>query len=55
MDATNTLNELNHQAILCNVKIICPVLAPILTNTYAPIKVLSHLPHAGKQGVKPGD
>ena len=34
MGATNAFNELNRQVTLQNVKAVCPVLAPILTNTY---------------------
>ena len=34
VDATNAFNKLNHQVTLCNVKAACPVLAPILINTY---------------------
>ena len=34
MDATNAFNELNDQVTVYNVEAICPVFAPILTNTY---------------------
>jgi len=34
VDATNAFNELNRQVTLRNVEAVCPVLAPILTNTY---------------------
>ena len=34
VDATNAFNELNRQVTLHNVEAVCPVLAPILTNTY---------------------
>ena len=34
VDATNAFNELNHQVTLRNVEVVCPVLAPILANTY---------------------
>ena len=34
VDATNAFNELNCQVTLWNVEAICPVLAPILTETY---------------------
>ena len=34
VDASNAFNELNRQVALCNVEAICPVLAPILINTY---------------------
>ena len=34
VDATNAFNELNRQVTLRNVEVACPVLAPILANTY---------------------
>ena len=34
MDASNAFYELNRQVTLRNVEAICPVLAPILINTY---------------------
>ena len=34
VDASNAFNELNRQVTLRNVEAICPVLAPILINTY---------------------
>ena len=34
VDATNAFNELNRQVTLRNVEAVCPVLAPILVNTY---------------------
>ena len=34
VDATNAFNELNRQVTLRNVEVVCPVLAPILANTY---------------------
>ena len=34
VDATNAFNELNRQVTLHNVEAVCPVLVPILTNTY---------------------
>ena len=34
VDTSNAFNELNRQVTLCNVEAICPVLAPILINTY---------------------
>ena len=34
VDASNAFNSLNREAALRNVRILCPVLAPILVNTY---------------------
>lgn len=34
VDALNAFNSLNRQAPLRNAHILCPILAPILTNTY---------------------
>ena len=34
VDAFNAFNSLNREAALRNVRILCPVLAPILVNTY---------------------
>lgn len=34
VDASNALNSLNREAALRNVHILCPALAPMLTNTY---------------------
>ena len=33
VDASNACNSLNRQAALRNVHILCPILAPVLTNT----------------------
>ena len=34
VDASNAFNSLNREAALRNIRIYCPVLAPMLTNTY---------------------
>ena len=34
VDASNAFNSLNRQAVLRNAHILCPIWAPVLTNTY---------------------
>ena len=34
VDARNAFSSLNHQAALCNIRVICPQVATILVNTY---------------------
>ena len=34
VDASNTFNSINREAALWNIYILCPILAPMLTNTY---------------------
>jgi len=34
VDASNAFNSLNREAALLNTRILCPILAPMLTNTY---------------------
>ena len=41
VDATNAFNSINRQAVLHNIRMLCPLLAQILINTYqSPIKII---------------
>ena len=55
--ATNAFNELNRQVTLRNVEAVCPVLAPILVNTYRQDAFLFTEDHAifSSEGTTQGD
>ena len=57
VDVTNAFNALNHQVALRNIRILCPILAPFLINTYrSPSKLFIEGVHIlSQKGITQGD
>ena len=57
VDATNAFNALNRQVALRNIRILCPILAPFLINTYrSPSKLFIEGVHIlSQEGITQGD
>ena len=54
VDASNAFNNLNHHVSLANIQTVCPILAPVLINTYISPGLLFAV-HFSREGTTQGD